>query len=123
MGFRNEECKNLPFQELKVCKDLSHIRLSVTFMDCSPPGSSVHGIFQTSILKWVAISSSLSKICIQMAKKQRLYGENSKGGMSPSLVRNSPFFLGMVYDLCRVLGKLSYTVYEIFYFPVFLFNF
>ena len=26
-------------------------------MDCSPPGSSVHGIFQASILEWVAISS------------------------------------------------------------------
>ena len=25
---------------------------------CSPPGSSVHGIFQTRILEWVAISSS-----------------------------------------------------------------
>ena len=24
-------------------------------MDCSPPGSSVHGIFQTRILEWVAI--------------------------------------------------------------------
>ena len=27
-------------------------------LDCSPPGSSVHGIFQTRILEWVAISSS-----------------------------------------------------------------
>ena len=27
-------------------------------MDCSPPGSSVHGILQARILKWVAISSS-----------------------------------------------------------------
>ena len=27
-------------------------------MDCSSPGSSVHGIFQTRILEWVAISSS-----------------------------------------------------------------
>ena len=27
-------------------------------MDCSPPGSSVHGIFQARILKWVAISPS-----------------------------------------------------------------
>ena len=28
------------------------------FMDCSLPGSSVHGIFQASLLEWVAISSS-----------------------------------------------------------------
>ena len=27
-------------------------------MDCSPPGSCVHRIFQARILKWVAISSS-----------------------------------------------------------------
>ena len=27
-------------------------------MDCSPPGSSVHGILQARILQWVAISSS-----------------------------------------------------------------
>ena len=27
-------------------------------MDCSPPGYSVHGIFQARILEWVAISFS-----------------------------------------------------------------
>ena len=27
-------------------------------MDCSPPGSTVHEIFQTRILEWVAISFS-----------------------------------------------------------------
>ena len=25
-------------------------------MDCSPPGSSVHGIFQARVLEWVAIA-------------------------------------------------------------------
>ena len=36
-------------------------QLSLTLcnpMDCSPPGSSVHGIIQARILKWVAISFS-----------------------------------------------------------------
>ena len=28
-------------------------------MDCSPPGSSVHGILQASILEWAAVSSSM----------------------------------------------------------------
>ena len=32
-------------------------------VDCSPPGSSVHGILQAKILEWVAISYS---ICIHM---------------------------------------------------------
>ena len=27
-------------------------------MDCSPPGSSFHGILQARILEWIAISSS-----------------------------------------------------------------
>ena len=29
-------------------------------MDCSPPGSSVHGILQARMLEWVAISFSRS---------------------------------------------------------------
>ena len=28
-------------------------------MDCSPPGSSVHGIFQARVLEWVAIAFSM----------------------------------------------------------------
>ena len=27
-------------------------------MDCSPPGSSIHGIFQARVLKWGAIAFS-----------------------------------------------------------------
>ena len=34
-------------------------------MDCSPPGSSVHGILQARILEWVAISSSRGSSPIQ----------------------------------------------------------
>ena len=30
---------------------LSHVQLFVTPLDCSPPGSSVHGIFQARILE------------------------------------------------------------------------
>ena len=36
---------------------LSSVRLFDP-MDCGPPGSSVHGIFQARLLEWVAISSS-----------------------------------------------------------------
>ena len=36
---------------------LSCVRLC-NCMDCSPPGSSVRGIFQARILEWVATSSS-----------------------------------------------------------------
>ena len=30
-------------------------------MDCSPPGSSVHGIFQARVLEWVDIAFSTDK--------------------------------------------------------------
>ena len=41
-----------------VWKSLSCIRLFAIPMDCSPPGSSVHGILQARTLEWVAISFS-----------------------------------------------------------------
>ena len=40
------------FSVAKLCQTLCNP------MDCSLPGSSVHGIFQARILEWVAISSS-----------------------------------------------------------------
>ena len=39
-------------------KPLSHVQLFCNPMDCSLLGSSVHGIFQASVLEWVAISFS-----------------------------------------------------------------
>ena len=36
----------------------SWVWLLVTPMDCSPPGSSIHGILQTGILEWVPMPSS-----------------------------------------------------------------
>ena len=40
-----------------VVQSLSCVRLSDT-MDCSLPGSSVHGILQARVLEWVAIAFS-----------------------------------------------------------------
>ena len=37
---------------------LSHVLLFCNPMECSPPGSSVHGISQARMLEWVAISYS-----------------------------------------------------------------
>ena len=38
--------------------EVSHVRFFCDTMDCSLPGSSIHGIFQARILEWVAISLS-----------------------------------------------------------------
>ena len=37
-------------------------------VDCSPPGSSVHGIFQTRILEWIAISYSFKALFYDFLK-------------------------------------------------------
>ena len=40
-------------------------------MDCSPPGSSVHGIFQTRVLEWgaIAFSGSLANPALMAARQ------------------------------------------------------
>ena len=44
--------------KLNVLSHFSHVRLFCDPMDCSPPGSSVHGILQARTLEWVAVPSS-----------------------------------------------------------------
>ena len=64
-------------------------------MDCSPPGSSVHGISQASILEWVAISSS-------------------KGSYQPSdwthISCKSPTLRPILYCWAKVLSVDSYNL-------------
>ena len=60
MGFsRQEYWSGLPFpspeSESEVAQSYPTLRDPV---DCTPPGSSIHGILQARILEWVAISSS-----------------------------------------------------------------
>ena len=53
-------CTNCCWEPLKVSvkvKVISRVRLCYP-MDCSLPGSSIHGIFQARVLEWVAISFS-----------------------------------------------------------------
>ena len=62
LGFsRREHWSGLPFlspmQESEVTQSYPTLRDP---MDCSPPGSSVHGIFQARVLEWVAIAFSLT---------------------------------------------------------------
>ena len=42
-------------------------------MDCSPPGSSVHGIFQTRVLEWGAIAFSGTGTYINLTQTDTLY--------------------------------------------------
>ena len=47
-------------------------------MDCSPPGLSIHGIFQARILEWVAISFSNIYIDIAFGESKTLISVNSR---------------------------------------------
>ena len=47
--------------KLNICLHTKSLQLCLTLcdpMDCSPPGSCVHGILQARILEWVAVPSS-----------------------------------------------------------------
>ena len=64
LGFsRQEHWSGLPFpspmHELKSESEVAQSCLTLhDLMDCSPPGSSVHGIFQARVLDWGAIAFS-----------------------------------------------------------------
>ena len=47
----------MPFVVLCAVKSLPSCPTLCDPMDCSPPGSSVHGILQARILEWVAVAS------------------------------------------------------------------
>ena len=49
-------------------------------MDCSPPGSSVHGIFQAKVLEWgaIAFSNALGNLDL-LHCRQILYQLSYKG--------------------------------------------
>ena len=58
---REEQCIHFSFLRLYEAFCAQLLQSCPTLcnpMDCSPPGSSVHGILQASILEWVAISFS-----------------------------------------------------------------
>ena len=71
-------------------------------MDCSLPGSSVHGILQARILEWVAISSSRGIFLIQGSNpdllhcRQSLYRLSYQG--SPKLRCKTQVFVSVNQD-------------------------
>ena len=46
-------------------------------MDCSPPGSSIHGILQARVLEWGAIAVSLQTLLSAKKKKKTKQKKNS----------------------------------------------
>ena len=60
LGFsRQEHWSGLPFLSPVHESEVTQLCLTPCYpLDCSPPGSSTHGIFQARVLEWVAISFS-----------------------------------------------------------------
>ena len=61
-------------QCMKVKSESEVAQLCLTLrdpMDCSPPGSSVHGMFQMRVLEWAAIAFSKSKRIIFTKTSQK----------------------------------------------------
>ena len=62
-------------------------------MDCSLPGSSVHGIFQAIVLEWAAISFSAT-LCYNYPKQQLLFfkisGRKNILGVQNGIYERSP---------------------------------
>ena len=48
-------------------------------MDCSLPGSSVHGIFQARVLEWVAIAFSGASVCSSVKCEQYVWARRLLG--------------------------------------------
>ena len=61
-------------------------------MDCSPPGSSVHGIFQARVLEWGAIAFSMAQGLLEV-----------KSSATLSLVGSNQFLLCLPW-LCHSLN-------------------
>ena len=57
-------------------------------MDCSPPGSSVHGIFQARVLEWGAIAFSRNLARPGRGKTRLVEGESKQEGKKKKVLRN-----------------------------------
>ena len=56
---KKKQGRKKPFVTKKIVCSVSQLCPALyNTLDCSPPGSSVHGIYQARILKWIAISFS-----------------------------------------------------------------
>ena len=69
-------------------------------MDCSPPGSSIHGIFQARVLEWGAIAFSDFIIVKRKGEKERYI--HLKVDLQRIARRDKKAFLS---DQCKETGK------------------
>ena len=91
------------FKGCAVCaKSLQSCQILCDPMDCSPPGSSVHGIFQARKLEWVVVLSSRESFwprdrtcisCVSCISRWNLYHQHHL----ESLRQNPPCFVFILF--------------------------
>ena len=95
----------------------SHVQLLLDPMGCSPPSSSVHGVFQARIPEWVAISFSKGSSrprdqthvsCIFCTGRQILYHLGSHCRLTHFNVISDQKYIAWVLTLilCNFTGKI-----------------
>ena len=97
-------------------QSLSRVQLC-ELMDCSLPGSSVHGIFQARILEWVAISSSKGSCwpkdqthisLVSCIGRWILYHSATWEALTPGRNVQNTWIIKVQLDLARCVLSLSY---------------
>ena len=74
-------------------------------IDCSPPGSSVHGIFQSRILEWVAISFSRGSCLTQGWNPRLLHCRQILNSLSHLVLIS--FHWWVILEKTLMLGKIE----------------
>ena len=116
LGFsRQEHWSGLPFPSpiMKVKSESEVAQLCPTLrnpMDCSLPGSSVHGIFQARVLEWVAISFFKCKCRVPLILVKNI--------LEKKLERNIPLcqLIMNIISTCGYLGLLYIFLLSVFSF-------
>ena len=93
---------------MKVKRESEVAQLRLTLrdpMDCSPPGSSVHGIFQARVLEWGAVDtdSNLKKNLFKILFPHRLFQSTEQSSLCCTVVRAIRF--SVVSDSLRPHGR------------------
>ena len=83
-------------KSLQSCPTLSDL------MDCSLPGSSVHGIFQATVLEWGAIAFSRGLICPGAKKNPFQFpeGKHTVVSRNPVLLEPEKSRTFLIHPLC-----------------------
>ena len=73
-------------------------------MDCSLPGSSVHGIFQARVVEWGAIAFSNSSLCFRSILVERVPGSLNQSGVVGYLY---PYHISQLVSL-RIMHSVGH---------------